>query len=86
MECFMPPRRSKAKGYARNHRIHGENRGAIGCMKIMDPVKFPATTAWMKRVLQHPIKDAWPPREKMIVYFHQRREALGSSSHESLTD
>ncbi|KAE8710451.1 Peroxiredoxin Q [Hibiscus syriacus] len=77
------PRRSKAKGSARNHRIHGENRGAsveVGSMKIMDPVKFPATAAWMKRVMRHPvIKDGWPPREKMVVYFHQRSEALGSS-------
>ncbi|KAL4323564.1 hypothetical protein GQ457_11G017090 [Hibiscus cannabinus] len=54
----------------------------VGSMKIMDPVTFPATAAWMKRLLQHPvIKGGWPPREKMVVYFHHRSKALGSSPH-----
>ena len=54
----------------------------VGSMQIIDPVKFPATTAWINRFLKHPvIKDTLPPREKMLVYFHQRSKALGSTSH-----
>ncbi|XP_022740007.1 probable glutathione S-transferase [Durio zibethinus] len=54
----------------------------VGSMKILDPVKFPATVAWINRFLKHPvIKDTFPRREMMLVYFHQRSEALGSTSH-----
>lgn len=55
----------------------------VGSMQILDPVKFPATTAWINRFLEHPvIKDfTLPPREKMLVYFHQRSQVLGSTSH-----
>ncbi|XVF66480.1 hypothetical protein PTKIN_Ptkin10aG0038800 [Pterospermum kingtungense] len=53
-----------------------------GSMQIIDPIKFPATTAWINRFLKHPlIKDTLPPREKMLVYFHQRSKELGSTSH-----
>ncbi|KAI4345789.1 hypothetical protein L6164_012883 [Bauhinia variegata] len=54
----------------------------VGDMKILDPSKFPAITAWMSNFLNHPvIKDCLPPRDKMLVYFHSRREALSSSFH-----
>ncbi|ESW31479.1 hypothetical protein PHAVU_002G241400 [Phaseolus vulgaris] len=52
----------------------------VGSMQIMDPLKFPATNAWITNFLSHPvIKDNLPPRDKMLVYFHSRRKALSSS-------
>ncbi|XP_059632351.1 glutathione transferase GST 23-like [Cornus florida] len=45
----------------------------VGAMKIVDPLKFPATISWMNNFLNHPvIKDSLPPRDKMIVYFQRR--------------
>ncbi|XVF38462.1 hypothetical protein REPUB_Repub20aG0104500 [Reevesia pubescens] len=53
----------------------------VGSMQILDPIKFPATIAWINRFRKHPvIKDSLPPIDKMFVYFHQRSEALASSS------
>lgn len=52
----------------------------VGSMQIMDPLKFPATTAWITNFLSHPvIKENLPPRDNMLVYFHGRRKALSSS-------
>ncbi|XP_007035120.2 PREDICTED: glutathione transferase GST 23 [Theobroma cacao] len=48
----------------------------VGSMEILNPIKFPAITAWINRFLNHPvIKDKLPPTDKMLVYFHQRSEA-----------
>ncbi|KAI8560932.1 hypothetical protein RHMOL_Rhmol04G0294700 [Rhododendron molle] len=43
----------------------------VGCMKIVDPIQFPSTTAWMENFLNHPeiIKFKPPPRDKMVIYF-----------------
>ncbi|KAF5465937.1 hypothetical protein F2P56_015899 [Juglans regia] len=52
----------------------------VGSMQIVDPSQFPATTAWSKRFLDHPvIKQNLPPRDKMLVYFHERKKILGGS-------
>ncbi|GKV19059.1 hypothetical protein SLEP1_g29358 [Rubroshorea leprosula] len=53
----------------------------VGSMQILDPLQFPATAAWIDRFLNHPlIKDNLPPREKMLVYFHQRSQELSSTA------
>ncbi|XP_059632353.1 glutathione S-transferase U7-like [Cornus florida] len=45
----------------------------VGAMKIVDPLKFPATISWINNFLNHPvIKDCLPPRDKMVVYFQKR--------------
>ncbi|XP_059630126.1 glutathione transferase GST 23-like [Cornus florida] len=47
----------------------------VGAMKIVDPLKFPATILWMNNFLNHPvIKDNLPPRDKMLVYFQKRNK------------
>ncbi|KAG5155151.1 hypothetical protein JHK82_013120 [Glycine max] len=52
----------------------------VGSIQIIDPLKFPAITAWITNFLSHPvIKDNLPPRDKMLVYFHSRRTALSST-------
>ncbi|XP_021290375.1 glutathione transferase GST 23-like [Herrania umbratica] len=54
----------------------------VGSMEILNPIKFPAITAWINRFLNHPvIKDKLPPTDKMLVYFHQRSEALASTAN-----
>lgn len=54
----------------------------VGSMRIIDPLKISAITAWMANFLSHPvIKDSLPPRDKMLVYFHSRRNALSSTFH-----
>lgn len=54
----------------------------VGSVQIIDPLKFPAITAWMANFLSHPvIKDCLPPRDKMLVYFHSRRQAMSSTFH-----
>ena len=54
----------------------------VGSMKIIDPLKFSATTAWMTNFVSHPvIKDSLPPRDKMLVYFHSRKKDLSSAYH-----
>jgi glutathione S-transferase len=51
----------------------------VGSMQILDPLKFPATASWMNKFLNHPIiKDNLPPRQKMILYFHERSKILSS--------
>ncbi|KAG4999955.1 hypothetical protein AAZX31_08G116300 [Glycine max] len=51
----------------------------VGSMQIIDPLKFPATFAWMTNFLSHPvIKDSLPPRDKMLVYYHNRKNNLPS--------
>ncbi|KAL5542270.1 hypothetical protein UlMin_009983 [Ulmus minor] len=53
----------------------------VGCMSILDPLKFPATSAWAKRFISHPlIKHNLPPREEMLVYFDKRSKELSSIS------
>jgi len=53
----------------------------VGSMLIIEPLKFPAITAWMTNFLSHPvIKDNLPPRDKMLVYYSSRRKALSSTS------
>lgn len=49
----------------------------VGAEQILSPDKFPAVTAWMAKILSHPvIKDNLPPRDKMHVYFEGRRDAI----------
>ncbi|XP_052189093.1 probable glutathione S-transferase isoform X3 [Diospyros lotus] len=44
----------------------------VGSIKIMDPTRFPATTAWMSEFVNHPVvKDSLPPRDKMVIYFEK---------------
>ncbi|KAK9140570.1 hypothetical protein Scep_010251 [Stephania cephalantha] len=51
----------------------------VGSMKIMDANKFPCLANWMKSFVDHPlIKDSLPPRDKMVVYFEERRKILAS--------
>lgn len=51
----------------------------VGSMLILDPPKFPALTEWTNTFVNHPlIKDNLPPRDKMVDYFHQRRNFLTS--------
>ncbi|XP_059447618.1 probable glutathione S-transferase [Corylus avellana] len=51
----------------------------VGSIQILDPLTFPATTSWAKNFLNHPIiKDNLPPRQKMILYFHERSKFLSS--------
>ncbi|KAK6914092.1 Glutathione S-transferase, N-terminal, partial [Dillenia turbinata] len=46
----------------------------VGSIKILDPLKFPAITAWINSMLSHPlIKENLPPRDKSVVYFQKRR-------------
>lgn len=52
----------------------------VGSMNILDPLKFTAITAWMKRFLSHPvIRDNLPPRDKMVDYFRDKRERIMAS-------
>lgn len=45
----------------------------VGCIQIIDPFKFPATTSWINAFLHHPvIADNLPPRDAMIEYFRKR--------------
>ncbi|OMO95435.1 hypothetical protein COLO4_15880 [Corchorus olitorius] len=53
----------------------------VGSVQILDPVKFPATIAWSNRFLNHPvIKDTLPPKEKMLVYFQERRHIISCAN------
>ncbi|XP_020205685.1 glutathione transferase GST 23 [Cajanus cajan] len=46
----------------------------VGSMKMIEPLKFPGITSWMTNFLSHPvIKDTLPPRDKMLLYYHNRR-------------
>ncbi|KAF8014376.1 hypothetical protein BT93_H0268 [Corymbia citriodora subsp. variegata] len=49
-------------------------------MKIFDPTKFPAMAAWASRFVEHPvIKENLPPRDKMVVYLHDKRNQIMAS-------
>ncbi|KAL6958208.1 glutathione transferase [Sarracenia purpurea var. burkii] len=51
----------------------------VGSMKIVDPTRFPAITAWMNNFLEHPvIKHTLPPRDAMLAYFQWRSKEIGS--------
>jgi glutathione S-transferase len=51
----------------------------VGCMKIVDPIQFPATTVWMENFLNHPvIKEKLPPTDKMVIYFQWLRKEMVS--------
>ncbi|KAL2343264.1 hypothetical protein Fmac_004549 [Flemingia macrophylla] len=51
----------------------------VGSMQIIDSLKFPATTAWMSNFLSHPvIKDSLPARDKMLLYYHSRKNHFPS--------
>ena len=55
----------------------------VGSMQIIDPLKCSAITAWMTNFLNHHvINDSFPPRDKMLVYFHSRRKALSDAFHD----
>ncbi|XP_027345171.1 glutathione transferase GST 23-like [Abrus precatorius] len=57
----------------------------VGSMQIIDPLKYPSTTAWMTNFLNHPvIKDTLPPRDKMLVYYHSRKNTWPSSIFQNL--
>lgn len=55
----------------------------VGSMKILDPAKFPAMVAWTGRFVEHPaIKENLPPRDKLVVYFRNKRsQIMASKSH-----
>ncbi|XP_054819788.1 probable glutathione S-transferase [Prosopis cineraria] len=45
----------------------------VGNMQILDPFKCPNLALWMSNFLNDPIvKDTLPPRDKMVLYFHDR--------------
>ncbi|XP_050282509.1 glutathione transferase GST 23-like [Quercus robur] len=51
----------------------------VGSMQIVDPAKFPAIIAWMKNFLNHGlIKHNLPPKDRMLVYFHERSKTLSA--------
>ncbi|KAK7359186.1 hypothetical protein VNO77_01135 [Canavalia gladiata] len=57
----------------------------VGSMQIIDPLKYPATTAWIPNFLSHPvIKDTLPPRDKMLVYYHSRKNNWPAIFRDSL--
>ncbi|XP_061364900.1 probable glutathione S-transferase [Gastrolobium bilobum] len=57
----------------------------VGSVRIIDPLKYSATTTWMTNFLSHPvIKDSLPPRDKMLVYFHNLRNKWSSTHHDLL--
>ncbi|KAF8392192.1 hypothetical protein HHK36_022534 [Tetracentron sinense] len=50
--------------------------------EVLDPIKFPHLNAWMENIMNFPIiKDYLPPRDKMLVYFHGRRQLLAFNVH-----
>ncbi|ESR33477.1 hypothetical protein CICLE_v10005779mg [Citrus x clementina] len=45
----------------------------IASIQFLDPKRFPAITAWKSKFLDNPlIKETLPPREKLLIYFHER--------------
>ncbi|KAH9764387.1 glutathione S-transferase U8 [Citrus sinensis] len=45
----------------------------IASIQFLDPKRFPAITAWKSKFLDNPlIKETLPPREKLLIYLHQR--------------
>lgn len=52
----------------------------VGSMQIVDPLKHCAISAWNTNFLSHPIiKDCLPPRDKMLVYSHRRKNEFSST-------
>ncbi|KAF7846630.1 hypothetical protein BT93_L3985 [Corymbia citriodora subsp. variegata] len=52
----------------------------VGSMNIFDPAKFPTLAAWAGRFVEHPvIKENLPPRDKMVVYFGDKRSRIMAS-------
>ncbi|KAK7359187.1 hypothetical protein VNO77_01136 [Canavalia gladiata] len=59
----------------------------VGSIQIIDPLKCSAITSWITNFLNHPlIKDTLPPRDKMLVYFHDRRNEWSSKIHQGVKD
>ncbi|CAJ1938704.1 unnamed protein product [Sphenostylis stenocarpa] len=59
----------------------------VGSIQILDPSKFPAITSWMTNFLSHPvIQDTLPPRDKMLVYYHNRKNNWPSAFRNSVKD
>lgn len=53
----------------------------VGCMQIMDPLKFPAIASWINNFLNHPlVKGTLPSKDKMLPYTHRRRNEFSSTS------
>lgn len=53
-----------------------------GSIKLLDPLQFPATSSWMKRISNHPvIKDNLPSRDRMLLYFQNRSREMASKPH-----
>lgn len=51
----------------------------VGSMKIVDPILFPSTTAWMENFRNHPvIKAKLPSRDKTVPYFQWRKKVRGA--------
>ena len=45
----------------------------VGNMQILDPLRCPNMASWKVNFFNHPIvKDTLPPRDKMVLYFHDR--------------
>lgn len=52
----------------------------VGAASIMDPLRFPCTASWVRSFSAHPlIRDNLPPRDKMLDYFHRKREQIMAS-------
>ncbi|KAJ8765178.1 hypothetical protein K2173_011438 [Erythroxylum novogranatense] len=52
----------------------------VGSVKILDTCKFPALTSWTGRLLELPlIRDNLPPQDRMLEYFHNRRQEILSN-------
>lgn len=55
----------------------------IGSIKVLDPLRFPAITAWINSFLDHPvIKHSLPPRDDSLAYFKSRSQHYASKLHE----
>ncbi|KAK7318844.1 hypothetical protein RJT34_03551 [Clitoria ternatea] len=51
----------------------------VGLRQIIDPLKYPAISAWMINFVSNPlIKDTLPPRDKLLAYFHSLKQASSS--------
>ncbi|KAK2981906.1 hypothetical protein RJ640_005761 [Escallonia rubra] len=49
----------------------------ISSLQLLDSLKFPSITTWQNNFLENPvIKENLPPKEKMVVYFHNRSKEL----------
>ncbi|KAJ8747571.1 hypothetical protein K2173_014355 [Erythroxylum novogranatense] len=52
-------------------------------LKLVDQQKFPSLAAWIHEFADHPvIRDAWPPRDKLVAKFIAMREThLSKDGH-----